>query len=111
MLRGEENLPIHRTQRQHSLLKEEYLARVMTEKIVFLEKGASSSIINVAGHDVPGDRDTGVPRVGEELFGKDLKQWLVANRCDGEFAFLSVVAEARALTAGDEKHTDFTFLQ
>src|SRR5258706_5476242 len=49
--------------------------------------------------------------MGEELLGENLKQRFVLDRRDGAFALGAVVAEARALAAGDEKGANLAFAQ
>jgi hypothetical protein len=45
------------------------------------------------------------------LFGEDLEEGFVPDGGDGVFAFRAVVAEARALAAGDEEGADLAFLE
>ena len=78
---------------------------------MLLEERAGGGIVDVAGHDVPGDRLAGVARVGQQLLGEHLKQRLVLDRRDGIFALGPVVPEPRALPAGDEKRADFSLCE
>ena len=49
--------------------------------------------------------------VGADLLGEDLEEWFILHRRDGKFALGAVVAEARALSAGDKKRGDLSLPQ
>ena len=75
------------------------------------EEVAGRAVVDVAGHDVPGDRAAGVARVRQQLLGEQLKQGLVLDRRDGELTLGPVVSEARSLPAGDEERADLSLPQ
>ena len=91
--------------------KKKMFARVVAEVVVLLEERAGRGVVGVAGHDVPGDGPAGIAGAGEELLGEDLEEGLVLDGGDGELALGAVVAEARALAAGDEEGGDLALLE
>ena len=73
-------------------------------------RGSAASLTSLVmmyqGIGLPASRD-----VGEQLLGEDLEQRLVLDRRDGELALGPVVAQPRALPAGDEERADLALPQ
>ena len=70
--------------------------------VVLGEESTGGGIIDVAGHDVPGDGLVMLTAVGQKLLGEDLEQRLVLDGGDGVLPLGPIIAQAGALSAGDE---------
>ena len=87
----------------HPLHEEEDVGAVQAEVVVRLEDGAGGRVVGLGGHHVEGDgRAVGLLQA-QELARVEPEERAVADRPDGIGALGAVVAQARALAAGDEQ--------
>ena len=77
----------------HALLEEEDIVFFVAEEMMLVEKPRVGDVVDIAGHDVPGDDVAAEGAVGEELFAEDLEEGLISDGGDGVFALGSVVAK------------------
>jgi len=92
--------------RDHLLPEEADVGRVHPVIPLRLEAGDGLAVRGLAGHDAPGDRHAAASAAGEDLLGVDLEQRALRHRTDRVHTFGVVVAEPRALAAGDHQHAD-----
>lgn len=97
--------------RQHALDDCGNVSRVQAEIVILLEEIPGCAVIDEAGHDIPGDSDLIALLGSEDAFGKQLEQGFLFDWGGRVGAFGAIIAETRALAAGDCKGGYATLVQ